>query len=292
MNKTKIDKRIFLLFALVILCWGLAWPVNKMGLEYMSALWYTASRLITGTIAMSVIVFSLGKLSLPTPRELPLIAIIGLLQISIYMLLANIGLSFLPAGRSSLIAYTTPLWVMPIATFILKEEAGIFRWIGFFLGVLGLLILLSPWQMDWSNRDVLIGTAMLLLASLCWAISMFCVRYMRWTKSPLELIPWQLLLGTIPILALTIIKEPHPVILWSWPLIISLVYTGVLVTGISYWLGVIVNKELPTIMVSLGFLLVPVLSISVSAFFMHESIDFATASAMALILIGLMFVVW
>lgn len=287
----KFNPRIVILFAFIILSWGLAWPINKIGLVYMSPIWYTTARLIIGTAAMTIIVMGIGKFSFPSPREYPLIAIIGLLQISIYMLLANIGLSYLPAGRSSLIAYTTPLWVMPIAAFGLKEETGLFRWIGFFLGIAGLVILLSPWQMNWQDINVLIGTGMLLLASLCWAISMLCVRHMKWTKSPLELIPWQLLLGTLPILVLTLIKEPVPHVEWTWSLFWSLIYTGILVTGISYWIGVIVNKELPTIVVSLGFLLVPVLSLIVSALFMGETINLPTGIAIFLILIGLIFVV-
>src|SRR6185503_21141098 len=104
--------RIISLFLFIILTWGLAWPVNKVGLAYLSPTWYTAMRLIIGTSTMMFIVFLMGKLSLPTKRDFPLIAIIGLLQISIYLLLTNIGLKYLPPGRSSLLAYTTPLWVM------------------------------------------------------------------------------------------------------------------------------------------------------------------------------------
>lgn len=283
--------RIFALFAFIVLSWGLAWPINKVGLMYMTPLWYTAARLLVGTISMMILVTAIKQISLPKRKEFPLILTIGLLQISIYILLANIGLAYLPAGRSSLLAYTTPLWVMPIATLFFHEEAGLRRWIGFFLGIAGLVILLSPWQMDWSDHNVIFGSFMLLLASLCWAISMFCVRYMAWTKSPLQLIPWQLLIGTIPIVIFALIKEPAPQIEWNMPLVLSLVYTGILVTGISYWIGVVVNKELPTIVVSLGFLAVPVFSLVVSALFMHEVIDIPTACAMALILLGLLFVV-
>lgn len=283
--------RIFALFAFVVLSWGLAWPINKVGLLYMSPLWYTAVRLIIGTVSMMAIVILTKNFVLPQPKDFPLIMVIGLLQISIYILLANLGLAYLPAGRSSLLAYTTPLWVMPIATFFFHEEAGIWRWVGFFLGITGLIILLSPWEMNWADSKVIIGTGMLLLASLCWAISMLCVRYMEWSKSPLELIPWQLLLGTLPILAFALIKEPSPTIEWNTSLILSLIYIGVLVTGISYWVGVIVNKELPTILVSLGFLAVPVFSLMISSLFMHEVINLSTATAIALILLGLMCVV-
>lgn len=283
--------RIFGLFIFIIFSWGMAWPVNKVGLEYMSPLWYTATRLIVGTVTMMAFVIAIKKFSLPKIKDIPLILVIGLLQISIYILLANIGLAYLPAGRSSLLAYTTPLWIMPAATLFFNEESGWLRWLGFSLGIGGLVVLLSPWEMNWSDKNIIFGSAMLLLASLCWAISMLCVRYMQWSKSPLELIPWQLLMGTIPILLFAWIKEPSIAVTWNVPLILSLIYTGFLVTGLSYWSGVVINRELPTIVVSLGFLIVPVFSLIISSLFMHEMVSVSTASAMGLILAGLICVV-
>jgi drug/metabolite transporter (DMT)-like permease len=283
--------RMFALFLFIVFSWGLAWPVNKIGLDYMSPLWYTSARLIVGTLSMFLVVIALKKFSLPRVSEFPLIVMIGLFQIGIYILLTNIGLEYLPAGRSSLLAYTTPLWVMPIATLFFKEKSGLLRWTGFMLAIVGLVILVSPWELDWSDTHILIGTGALLLASLCWAISMLCARYMKWTKSPLELIPWQLLTGAIPVLIFAWIKEPAISVQWNMPLTLSLVYTGIIVTGVSYWCGVIINKELPTIVVSLGFLIVPLFSFAISAVFLHEKINLPTAIAMTLILVGLMFVV-
>lgn len=283
----KLNYRILGLFIFIVLSWGIAWPINKIGLNYMSPAWYTVWRLIIGTTTMMLVVIAVNQFSFPRLKDLPLILIIGLLQISIYILLANIGLSYLPAGRASLLAYTTPLWVMPAATFIFHEEAGPLQWLGFFLGIGGLFLLLSPWEIDWSDGHVLFGCSMLLLASLCWAISMLGARYMEWTKSPLELIPWQLLIGTIPILVYAWIKEPVLVVEWHAPLVLSLLYTGALVTGLSYWSGLVINKELPTTIVSLGFLVVPVFSLIISSLFMHEVINPLTTIAMLLIVLGL-----
>jgi drug/metabolite transporter (DMT)-like permease len=286
-----VNYRIIGLFVFIILSWGMAWPVNKIGLTYMSPLWYTTARLIIGTVTMMLIVIAFNKFTLPRREDYPLIIIIGLLQISIYILLTNVGLTYLPAGRSSLLAYTTPLWIMPAATLFFHEEAGYLRWMGFFLGIGGLIILLSPWEMDWSDTHILFGSAMLLLASLCWAISMLCARYMQWTKSPLELIPWQLLIGTLPVFLFAWIKEPSVTVDWNLALILSLVYTGMLVTGLSYWCGLIINKELPTMLVSLGFLIVPVFSLVISALFMQESISLLTAAAITFIMLGLVCIV-
>lgn len=283
----KINNRILGLYLFIIFTWGLGWPATKVGLFYMSPAWYSAARLIIGTIVMLGVVTALKKFSWPTWKDLPLIFIIGILQISLYMFLANIGLTYLPAGRSSLIAYTTPLWVMPIATIIFKEHASWLRWLGFTLGLSGLLLLLSPWELNWSDPHILLGASMLLLASLSWAISILGIRYMTWTKSPLELIPWQLLIGAIPMTLLALYQEPVFAVQWSMPLILSLIYTGIIVTGLSYWSGVVINRELPTIVVSLGFLAVPVFSLIISAVFMHESITPLMAFAMGLILSGL-----
>lgn len=290
MKKRRINIRILSLFAFITFCWGLGWPASKIGVEAMSPIWYTVLRMIVGTSTMMLVVAASKKLTLPHKEDLPLIFVIGFLQISIYILLANLGLKYLPAGRSSLLGYTTPLFVMPIATLFFHEEASLSRWVGFFLGLGGLLLLLSPWQMNWHDTNVLFGSAMLLLASLSWAISMIAARYMHWRKSPLELVPWQLLVGTLPILCFALWKEPSLSITWSPPLLLSLLYTGVLATGLSYWGGVVINKELPTVIASVGFLAVPVFSLIISAIFMHETITASTASAMAMILLGLVFV--
>lgn len=287
----KVNYRILGLFVFIILTSGLAWPVNKVGLHYMSPLWYTSSRLVIASIAMLSLVIYLKRFSFPRFRDLPLILIIGILQIGGFIYLTNLGLSYLPAGHSALLAYTTPLWIMPLATLLFKEKSGLYKWLGFCLSISGLILLMNLWDLNFSNPHVLFGCGALLLASFSWAISMLCVRYMKWTKSPLELIPWQLLVAAIPMMAYAWVNEPVSQIVWNRELILSLAYTGVVVTGLSYWCGVIVNKELPTILLSLGFLVVPVFSLLTSSFFLNEKINLPSMAAIGLIFLGLVFVV-
>lgn len=287
MQKTQSQFFIFALFAFIILTWGFGWPVTKIGLEYASPVWYTCVRLIMGTAVMFVLVIALGKCSLPQKRDWPLILIIAILQVSGYILLSNIGLKYVPAGRASILGYTTPVFVLPMAILFFKEKASKMHWLGFLLGMIGILLLLSPWQINWTDTKVLFGSAMLLLAAFGWAVSIMATRYMTWHKSPLELMPWQLLVGTLPILISALIKEPHPIIHWTLPFWLSLIYTGFLVTGISYWCGIVVNRALPTIVVSLGLLASPVCSLLISVIFMGEKLSLTTTCAMISILLGL-----
>lgn len=280
-------KELIFLFVFIVLSTGLAWPVNKIGLNYLSPLWYTAIRLLIGTATMTLIVVAMDEFKLPNKGDIPLIFTFGILQISVYIVLVNIGLTYLPAGRASLLAYTTPLWIMPAATIFFGESQSLLKWIGFFLGVAGLLVLISPWNMNWESKDVIFGTSMLLLASLSWAVSMLSVRYLTWTKSPLQLMPWQLFFGSIPVIIAALIKEPLVHIHLQTPLVLSLLYNGFLVTGLAYWSNIVINKALPTTVLSLGFLLVPAFSILISSFYLHETISATMASAVAMIVLGL-----
>lgn len=121
-----MKKNYFLLLVIVILIWGISWPMNKIGLEYMSPLLFATGRLIIATVSMFLIVIFTKNFIWPTRQDLPIILTIGLLQMGIFVLLINIGLHFVEAGRSSILVYTTPIWVTPIAIFIFKENAGFF----------------------------------------------------------------------------------------------------------------------------------------------------------------------
>ena len=60
------------------------------------------------------------------------------------------------------------------------------------------------------------------------------LRYMTWHRTPLELISWQLLVGTIPVVLIAYFVDPTPTIIWNQELIFSLLYCGVLATGLAF----------------------------------------------------------
>lgn len=287
MSQTPHSKtKIYLLFAIIIFVWGLSWPVGKLGLQYIPSIWYAGYRLLIGALSMFVVVIVMGKFILPRKADIPIILTMGLLQMGLFMLLINIGLSHVDAGRSAVLVYTTPLWVMPLSLFF-KERAGLLKWLGFVLGMAGVIVLFGPWGIDWSNHLQLMGNGILLLASLCWAISILCARYMKWPHSPLELTPWQLLLGTIPVMAVAFFAQPHAAIHWNHVLIFSLLYNGVLSTAFAYWGTMLISKELPSVTVSLSLLVIPLVGLLFSVLLLHEPITLSFVLAIIFIVGGL-----
>src|SRR5262249_43685598 len=114
--------------------------------------------------------------------------------------LVSIGLQFVPAGRSVVLGYTTPLWVTIGAGLFLGEPLTPSRIIGLIVGLSGLLLLFDPSTFDWSNHDAIIGNALVLVAALCWTASILHVRAHKWVSTPFELVPWQALLATCVLL--------------------------------------------------------------------------------------------
>ncbi|MBS0286871.1 MAG: DMT family transporter [Proteobacteria bacterium] len=283
------NKNLYFLLLAVVLIWGINWPMNRIGMDYMPALWHSAIRMIVGCGFMFLLVTIRGQLTLPGKQELPLIFIIGILQLALFTSCINLGLQHVNPGRSAILVYTVPLFATPIAILFLNEKLNRNKLMGLILGFLGIMILFSPWDLTWSV-EMLYGHGILLCAAILFAIAICCTKNMQSSLSPLQLLPWQLLVGAVLALIFALIDDPNPTIEWSQPAILAMIYTGILAAGIAYWLITIVGRKLPAITVSLGLLGVPLTGVISSHLILDEPITASMKIAMLLIFTGLLFV--
>ena len=176
---------------------------------------------------------------------------------------------------------------MPIAIFFFGETNSRRKWLGLVLGVTGVFIMLSPWEIDWTNTRVLLGASYLIGASLSLSVSILCARHMTWHSEPLKLIPWQLLLGSLMVSAVAFILQPHAIIHLNVVSGLSLTYTAIVATALGFWGMTVVSKELPSTISSIGFLGVPVSGVFFSVFFFHEVVGYFMLIAMLCIIAGI-----
>src|SRR5262245_3120086 len=101
----------YLVLAFLVLIWGLDWPVMKIAMQLMPPLWFVILRLTLGAGCILGLLIATGRVAKPDRRDLPIILTVAIFQMTVYMALIAIGLKILPAGRSAILAYTTPLWV-------------------------------------------------------------------------------------------------------------------------------------------------------------------------------------
>lgn len=276
-----------LLLALLAVIWGLNWVVAKKSLEFVSPVWVTAFRLVPMCIIFFIVCLATKKLRIPVRADLPIIFSIGWLHMVGFSVLVSVGIQYLPAGKSIVLAYTTPLWVLPAAWLFLNEPFTPRRILGLVIGMSGLILILQPSAMDWTDRNVLIGHGFVLLAALLWAISIVYGRAHKWVTPLFSLLPWQMLLGGLTQVVLAFALEGLPQVKWSLEMLLLVGFNGLLGNGIAYWLMNIVSRDLPAATVSMGLLGVPLIGLLSASLFLGEVLGPALLIATVLIIAGI-----
>ncbi len=280
-------KYIYMLFLAVTVIWGLDWTVSKTILFTVPPLWSAAIRASLATCALFMLQTATRQCIIPKKHDLPAVFVVSFFLFVLYILCMSIGLSYLPVGRSVVLAFTTPLWVVPAAVVILREPVGKVKMCGVFLGLVGLLILVNPVSLATSDAQHLLGNILLLTASLCWAVAIVFIKYHTWHATPFQLVPWQILLAAIALSALALFFEGPPQFTVTFELGYLFAYTALLGAAFGYWAITMVNKHLPAVVVSLGSLMTPVVGIASSQIFLCETIDLPLIIGGTLILLGI-----
>lgn len=275
------------LLIVVVLAWGLTWIVSKLLLQYMTPLWAVAARSVVGAAALLALGLALRRVAWPVRADIPVILSVGLLHMGAFAALVSLGLQYVPAGRSVVLAYTTPLWVIPAARVFLGEPIGRGRQLGLALGLLGLAVIFNPLAFDWDNREAVFGNGLVLLAALCWAANIVYVRAHRWVTPPFELAFWQALLASGVLAAVAWAAEGAPRVVWHADLAWLLGYGGVFGIAVAYWAAVNVNRSLPAGVTAIGLLGVPVVGLLCSAAMLHEPLTLPLSLGMAFIVGGI-----
>ncbi|MBL4744316.1 MAG: DMT family transporter [Cycloclasticus sp.] len=276
------------LLLLVVVIWGSNWPIMKIGLRSIDPLWFTAGRLMIAFFAISCLLLFLGKFKRPHKQDIPIVLGVGVMQFAAFVMLINLGLMEVNAGRAALLAYTTPLWVTPGAYFLLNEHISRMKLLGVGVGLCGLMVLFNPFGFDWNDASVVKGNVLLLVAALIWALSILHVRKHQWKGSVLELTPWQILVALCIVVPFAWFSDTRPTS-WSTELVVILLYNGVMATAIAQWASMRVTQMLPAVTVSLGFLMVPLMGIMSSVIWLGESLTLTLALGASLIVMGLLF---
>lgn len=275
------------LLAVIAVSWGLTWPVNKAMLQYTSPVWAVCARYVVATVVLIMLTAMLGRLRWPPRQDLPVVFSVSLLHMVAFGALCSIALQYVAAGRSVLLAYTTPFWVFPLARLVLGERLTLARLLAFALGIAGLLLLVNPMSLDWAESNILTGHALILFAALLWACSIVYVRRHDWASPPFDLLVWQSAIAMAATGLIAFGLEGPPRVDLDLSFLLLALYGGGIGTALAFWALNTVNRVLPATTTSLGLLGVPLLGVASSMLMLGESFDLTSALALGLIVGGI-----
>jgi drug/metabolite transporter (DMT)-like permease len=271
-------------FALVVLAliWSYNWIVTKSVLRYIGALDFAALRCASGAVVLLVILPLLGR-SLKPPPWRPVLGV-GVLQAAGMTGFSQLALVLGGAGKTAVLVYTMPFWVMLFAAWLLGEKPRLPQYVAAVIAALGLVLVIQPWQ--W--HATLLSSLLAVASGASWAAgSVVAKRALRHQSVDLlRLTAWQMVVGAAVLSVLALATHQKPIV-WSPPMLLALGYNAVLATALGWALWLFILRTLPAGVAGLSTLMIPVMSVLEALWLLGERPGLAESGGITLILLAL-----
>ena len=175
--------------------YGYNWVVMKSALRYESSAAFAASRVLGGAVFLFLLLLVLRRPLRPT--NWPLTVLIGLFGMTGSIGLAVWALASGGAGKTSVLVYSMPVWLLLMSWFILGERVRGTQWLSVAVALIGLVFVVSPWKPEGSA----LGNILAVAAGVCSAASAITAKilFRDHRVDLLTLNAWQMLFGAIPL---------------------------------------------------------------------------------------------
>lgn len=278
---------VYFYLAIVVASWAANWPLMKLALGEVRPLLFVLLRL-GGSLALIApgIVVHGGPL-LPARGERLGLMWVGQLQVAAFLVCSIIGLAIVPPGRAIVLAFTMPLWAIPIGLWLWPEPIGRFQLAGAAVGFAGLILFMNPGLIDWGSRRALAGNGLLLLAAISWALGSCLYRRRAWASPFWVQTFWQLAVSTITVAAIALPSSIGQPIRWSPVLVAILAYNWVVTTALGYFLWSKVLTMMPAAVAGQVVALTPVGGFLLSTLIFGGDVGGEIVISVALIVAGI-----
>lgn len=273
---------------LLAVIWGYNWVVMKVALQYSTAAQFAAMRTMGGAIfLMGVMVMMRKPLR---PREVPSTILIGLLQTTGFTGFIIWALVEGGAGKTSVLSFTMPFWVLLLAWPLLGERIRGLQWGAVLLALAGIVGILQPWHLQGSK----VSMGLAVMSGICWALSVVLHKKLTQRVPDLDLLSfctWQMFFGSIPIV-LFVLGDLDKPIHWTPTYAVALVYSVILANALGWTIWLYALQRLPAGVASMNSMLIPVIAVLSAWVQLGERPSLLEATGMLCIAAALLLISW
>jgi drug/metabolite transporter (DMT)-like permease len=270
--------------------WSIHWPINKFALTEIPPLMFRTS----GIFIASFILLGLGWARVRVrgiPKgELKSVVICGLLNFTFFHGTLAYGLYFMQASQAVIIGYSYPVWMVLFGRLLFGEPMTLSRVMALAFGFGAVVTLFFPTA---GAAEVSLIGAAIMFANCIFSVSgTVYYKRNRWSLTTLELIGWQMLIGSLPLMALAAFIETPPVIAdLSTNVIVALLFSIFIAQALGHWAFFGGLARMSAVITSLISLMNPVIGVFASAWILSEPITAQKLLALVFTLVSLAFAV-
>ena len=282
-----LPPQLWWVLASLTLAWGFNWTAMKTALSEVPPWTFRSLCLGLGAAVLFSALRAGGqRLVLPTGQwgRLWLLAI---LNITSWNMLVAFGVGMIESGRAAILAYTMPVWAVPLSVWLLGERITRRKLVGLGLGLGGLVLLLG--ESLFSLGAAPVGSLLVLGAAVSWALGTVLQKRIPVSLPVGPYTAWIMLLGGTPIFIGALVFEDfsdlRDVSVIAW---LGTAYNIVIAFAFAHWAWIKIATSVPVSVFSISMLLIPVVGVVSGMLFLGERPTAAEYAALALVLAALL----
>ncbi len=272
----------YIALACLSLMWGLNWAAMKFGLQYADPIIFNIERTWVAIATLFGVLLLTGRRF--WPESWLAVCVTGFCQTTVNFGATAMALASGGAGRTAVLVFTMPFWTLLIAWPVLGERVRGSQWLAVGCALAGLLLIVEPWDWQGDIAPKLWAT----ISGFGWAGGTVAQAYFQRRRrlEGLTLMTWQMVVGILPITLIPLFVSLPPAE-WNTTYLASILYAGVVASGIGFvlWTGIL--AWLPAGTAALNMLVIPVIALVSSMLIFGERLDALEWAGIAAIGVGL-----
>lgn len=276
--------------AIAISFWGLSFVLIKVAVGEIAPITLVVLRFLIGSLILFAISGYRGGFSRFQLSDLPVMAVLGLVGVSLQQMLQVSGQVSADAGVAAFLASTAPAFIVFFGAVFLNEKMSLWQIVGVLVASIGAALVSSGGDLGslLSGRFDQPGNLLVLLSAVVWALFSILNRYMVRDRPPTLIAAGMMAFGTLFLLPGFLAQS-------GWKELTSLSATGwlavlllaVFCTAIAYMLYAHALTLAPASRLAAIQTIEPLIAVVVAALALGEVITPALATGGAAILLGI-----
>lgn len=208
-------------------------------------------------------------------KHWPILTLLSILSVACFNTFIYFGLTITTATNATILQSVIPIAILILSAFWLKEAVSKQQWLGVFISLSGVLILITKGDLpSLLNYSINQGDIYVLIAVFFWAIYSILLRYRPSELDGFTFFGITVLIGSIALLPFSLIEYYYysPDIVWQNSTILTILYMAIFPSILAY---IFWNKgvsELGAAKAGLFIHLMPCFGLILSSFFLNEKI--------------------
>lgn len=271
----------------MIAIWGTTWAAIRVGLEDVPPFTGVALRFALASVVLLVVALALGLRPGTTSRERRMWLLHGPLSFAISYAVTYWAEQWVPSGLTAVLFATFPLFLAILAhRFLPGESLGPLAVGGVVLGFVGVLVIFSEDLAVLGGRQVVVASAVMLVAPLASAVGNVVIK--RWGQGlhPVSLNFGGMALTAVVVGALAAMVERDRPLEMTGTAIASILYLAIFGSALAFCLYFWLIQHMPATQLGLIAYAIPIVAVGVGAVAFDEPVTPRLLAGAVLVVVG------